>query len=324
MHRRLTRSLLLGAATVLVSPMALSESPINAPIHIIVPVGAGSISDVSARWIAEALTGTFGQAVIIENKPGAGGTIAAEALKRARPDGTTLLLAPIALPILTPLVYKYAGFDPAKDLEPIAQLSSFVYALAVRADHPAHSVREFVAWAKSHPAAATFATGGTGSAPHLLGMLLSRAAGIEMIHVPFKSPAQQQSDLIGGHVAASIDALPNLISLQRAGKIRVLATSGAGRSPLSPAAATFTEQGYPMIDAVGWNALFAPAKTPAIMIDQLSASIVDALQSRDFRQKFTDVGLEVTGTTPQELAAIMAADTARWSAIIRDAGYVVE
>ncbi|MEO8508662.1 MAG: tripartite tricarboxylate transporter substrate binding protein [Betaproteobacteria bacterium] len=304
--------------------MALSETPFNAPIRIIVPVGAGSISDVSARWIAEALTGIFSEAVIIENKPGAGGTIAAETLKRARPDGKTLLLAPIALPVITPLVYKYVGFDPAKDLEPIAQVSSFTYGLAVRADHPAHSVAEFVAWAKSHPAAASFATGGTGSAPHLLGMLLNRAAGIEMVHVSFKNPTHQQMDLLGGHVAASVDALPNLIPLQQAGKIRVLATSGAERSPLLPAVATFKEQRYPMIEAVGWTALYAPAKTPARLIDHLSAAIVDVLRSRDFRQKFTEAGLEATGTTPQALTAIMAADTVRWSAIIKDVGYVAE
>lgn len=321
---KVLRLLLAGALAAAAPRAALCHTPIKGPIRMIVAVAAGSTSDVAARLVAEKLTGSLGQPVFVEDRPGASGGVAARALRSAAPDGTTLLLAPIVVPVLVPLVFNNPGFDPARDFAPIAQVSRFAYALAVRADHPARTLAEFVVWAKAHPGQASFATGGAGSIPHFLGVMLDRTADMEMVHVPYRSFATQEADLIGGHVAASIDALPNVIALQRSGKIRVLATSGAERSPQLPAVPTFKEQGYPVIVAVGWNAIFAPANTPAPVVDRLSAATIEALRSPETRQTLTDLGLEPTGTTPEELKAIMATDTARWAATIKAAGFTPE
>lgn len=305
-------------------PAALCQTPIKGPIRIIVPVGAGSTSDVSARLIAEKLTESLGQSFIVEDKPGGSGMLAAERLKNATPDGTTLLLAPIAVPVLVPLVFKHVTFDPVADFAPVAQVSRFAYAFAVRADHPARTLSEFVVWAKSHPGQASFATNGVGSIPHFLGVTLNRAAGIEMVHVPYTTFATLDADLLGGQVTASVDALPNMIALQRAGKIRVLATTGAERSSLLPAVPTFKEQGFPSIEAVGWNGIFAPAGTPSPVMERLSAAVGEALRLPEIRQKLADLGLEAAGTTPEELAAIMAADTVHWAAIVKASGFTAE
>ena len=243
---------------------------------------------------------------------------------RAAPDGRTLLLAPIAVPVIGPLVFKALRYDPAKDLAPVAQVAKYEFAFAVAADHPARTVPEFVAWARANPARATVGNPGAGSLPHFLGVMLGRAADIELVHVAYKSVAPLEAELMSGQIAAGISALSDLAPLHRAGKLRILATSGAARSPLLPQVPTFGQQGFPAIEAVGWHGLYAPAKTPQPVVDQLSRTIVAALQTPALQQKFVALGLEPTGTTPQTLAAIMAADTARWRPIVKASGFTLE
>jgi len=320
----LIRLVLAGAAAGSVPPDAHAQATFARPVRILVPVAAGGTTDLTARLIADGIRESVGQPVVVENRPGATGRIAAEALKHAAADGATFLLAPIVVTVLAPLVFRDLNYNPAKDFAPVAQVARYSFVLAVRPDHPARTVPEFVAWAKANPLLARFGTAGSGGVPHLLGLMVGRATGIDLVHVSYSSLTQVESELLGGQTAAAISAFADFLALERAGKLRIIATSGTGRSPRLPAVPTFAEQGFPAVIAVGWNAVYAPAGTPKPLIDHLSVAIARTLRTPAIREKLLDLGVEPTGTTPDELAAIIAADTAHWAPIVRAAGFAAE
>jgi tripartite-type tricarboxylate transporter receptor subunit TctC len=301
-----------------------AQLPGKGAVRILVPIPPGGTTDTVARLIADRVRDDFGKPVIVENKAGASGRIAVDALRNAAPDGATVLLAPIAIPVIAPLIFNNHDYDSVADLVPIAQVSTYEFALAVAANHPARNVREFVAWAKINPIQATFGTSGRGSLPHLIGVMLGKAAHIELLHVPYKGVTSVEAHLIGGQLGAAISSVPDFITLHQAGKLRILATSGTKRSPLLPDVPTFREQEYPSIEALGWHALYAPSGTPPAAIDRWCASIASALRAPDVRERVIALGLRPTGTDPKELAAIMAADTLRWRSIIESAGFTAE
>ena len=311
-------ALALGAFAL---PGAHAQTPVKRPIRIMVGFAAGGSSDVAARLIGENLKISLGVPVVVENKVGAGGRIAAEALKNAAPDGSTLLLTPIVVPVLAPLVYKQLPYDPARDFAPVTQVATYQFALAVGPNHPAKTVAEFVAWIKANPKQASFGSPAPGSLPHFFGLMIGQAIGVDMVHVAYKGGVPLATDLMGGQIPCGIDALSDMLELHRAGKLRIIATSGAQRSPLLPAVATFREQGFASIEGSGWIAVYAPARTPVTTIDQLSLAIGAALSSPELRERLINLGYEPTGTTPGELAAIMSADTARWAPIIKASGF---
>jgi tripartite-type tricarboxylate transporter receptor subunit TctC len=287
-------------------------------------VAAGGTTDLTARLVADGIRESVGQPVVVENRPGATGRIAAEALKHAAADGTTFLLAPIVVTVLAPLVFRDLRYDPAKDFAPVGQVARYPFALAVRADHPARTVPELLAWAKASPSRATFGTPGSGSLPHLLGVMIARASGVDLVHVPYSSLAQVESELLGGQVPAAISAFAEFLALERAGRVRIIATSGAARPTLLPAVPTFVEQGFPSVVAIGWNAVYAPAGTPKPLIDHVSVAIARAVRTPTIRAKLIELGVEPTGTMPGELAAIIAADTAHWAPVVRAAGFAAD
>jgi tripartite-type tricarboxylate transporter receptor subunit TctC len=302
---------------------APAQGPARQPVRFIVPIPTGGQTDVVARLLGDALRESLGP-VVVENRVGGSGRIAVDALKSAAPDGTTLLFTPIAVPVVVPLFVKAPSYDPAKDLAPVAQVAKYEFALAVAAGSPARTLAELVAWAKANPGKAAFGTPGAGSLPHFLGIRLKQAAGIELEHVAYRGAAPVEVDLMNGQIAAGVSAVWDFVPLHRAGKLRVLATTGAERSPLLPEVATFREQGYPSVAASGWHAVYAPAGTPKHVIDRHSAAIVAALRTPEVRQKLAAIGLEPTGTTPEGLAAIMAADIAYWRPIIKASGFSAE
>jgi tripartite-type tricarboxylate transporter receptor subunit TctC len=230
----------------------------------------------------------------------------------------------VFVPVIAPLVLKDLRYDPAKDLVPVAQVAKYEFAFGVAANHPARTVAEFVAWARANPAQASVGNSAPGSLPHFLGFMLGQATAVDLVHVPYKGVAQIENELMGRQIAAGIGTITDLAPLHRAGKLRVLAVTGAKRSALLPEVPTFREQGYPSVDAAGWHGIFAPGGTPQPAIDRLSAAIVAALQSREMRAKFVALGLDPTGTTPKELAAIIATDAARWAPIVKKAGFSAE
>ena len=318
--KRQIRILALAAVTAFTATHALAQSTSGASVRILLGF-ADEAGYAFAELISESVGKAMGQPVVIERKPGATGRIAAEALKNAAPDGTTLYLAPIVVPVLAPLVFRNLSYDPVKDFAPVTQVLTFRYALAVGPNHPAKTGQEFVAWAKAHPAEAAYGTAGAGSAPHFLGVMINQSTGTQLLHVPYKGGAPMLADLMGNHIASGIESLTNLIESHRAGKIRILAVSGAERSPLAPSIPTFIEQGLTATDAVGWVAVFAPARTPKPTIDRLSTAIVEAVHTPAIRDRYLSLGVEPTGTTPEELASMMAADTARWAPVIKASGF---
>ena len=318
---RLVCSLVVASFAAAVPTAARAQAQIKGPIRILVGFAAGGTTDVAARLMADRFRDAFGQPVVIENKPGAGGRIAAETLKASPADGSTLLLVPIFVPVLAPLVSRQLGYDPAKDFAPVAHVANYQVAFAVSATHPARTVPEFIAWAKSDPTRTSFGTPASGSIPHFFGMLVGQATGLDMVHVAYKGIAPLAIDLAGGQIPAGVSALSDLLELHRAGRVRIIATSGVRRSPLLPAVPTFSEQGFPTIVGDGWIAFYAPARTPKPVIDRWSAVIAQAVQTPELRGRLIDLGLEPTGTTPEALAAIIAADTARWAPIVKASGF---
>lgn len=312
------------AAAALVAQEATAQVSLKSPMRILVGFAAGGSSDIAARMLADKLKDSLGVSVIVENKVGAGGRIAAEALKNAPADGTTLLLTPIVVPVLAPLVYKQLPYDTARDFAPVAQVATYQFALALAPDHSAKTVPEFVAWLKANPPQANFGSPAPGSLPHFFGLMIGQATGVAMTHIAYKGGAPLAADLMGGQIPAGIDALSDMIELHRAGKIRIIATSGAQRSPLLPSVATFREQGFAAIEGSGWIGVYAPAKTSKAVIDQIATAIASALKTPEMRERFLTLGYEPTGTTPEQLAAIMSADTARWGPVIKASGFTAE
>jgi tripartite-type tricarboxylate transporter receptor subunit TctC len=219
------------------------------------------------------------------------------------------------------MVFRNLSYDLVTDFVPVAQVYRFRYVLAVGPNHPAKTLQEFIAWAKAHPKDASCGSPGAGSVPHFLGVMINQTTGTELLHVPYRGFAPMQADLMSGGIACGIEGLANMIELHRAGRVRILAVSGVDRSPLAPSVPTFSEQGMTKIDAVGWAGVFAPAGTPKAVVDRLSVAIDDAVRTPSIRDKYLGLGLEPTGSTSEELAAIMAADTARWAPIIKASGF---
>jgi tripartite-type tricarboxylate transporter receptor subunit TctC len=317
---------LIAIALFVVAAADAQEAQVSAkgPVRILVGFVAGGTTDVAARLLAESLRESLGRTIVVDNKPGASGRIAADALKHAAPDGTTIMLAPMVVTVLAPLVWSQLDYVPTHDFVPVAHVANYAIALAVNAKIPAGDVSEFVAWAKASPAQANYGTPAAGSLPHLFGVTVGRTTGLTWVHVPYRGLAPMANDLMGGQISASFDALSNLIELHRAGKIRIIATSGLQRSSLLPDVATFKEQGFAPITGTGWIAMYAPAGTPKRTIDELSMAIGKALHDVQLREKLIQLGFEPTGTTADELAAIMAADTARWAPVIKASGFTAD
>ena len=311
---------LLAAAATIATP-ALAQDKFDKPIRILVGFAPGGTADIIARVVAEKMATTVGQPVIVENKPGAIGRIVADAVKAAAPDGTTIMVMPIGPMAVVPHVYKDITYDPIKDFTPVALGATFQFAIAAGPASGAKNWSEFAAWAKANPAKAGYATSGAGSLPHFFGVLLGRGIGVEMVHVPYKGSAAYLNDLVGGQVPAAIDAIADLTELHRAGKVKVLASSGAARSTALPDVPTFGELGVKGVEAMGWFGFFAPAKTPKPIVDALNAAINKALQSPDVAEKLSKLGMDPATGTPEQFAAIVVNDYNKWGPIVKASGF---
>ncbi len=300
---------------------AIAQDKFDKPIRIMVGFAPGGTADIIARVVGQNMSASIGQPVIVENKPGAIGRIAADAVKAAAPDGTTIMVMPIGPMAVVPHVYKDISYDPLKDFAPIALGATFQFAIAAGPASGAKTWAEFAAWAKANPTKAGYATSGAGSLPHFFGVLLGRGIGVEMVHVPYKGSAAYLNDLVGGQVPSAIDAIADLTELHRAGKVRVLASSGSKRSTALPDVPTFNELGVSGVEAMGWFGFFAPAKTPKPIVDALNRAINKALQSPDVAEKLTNLGMDPATGTPEQFATIVANDYAKWGPIVKASGF---
>ncbi len=306
------------------APCATAQEKFDRPIHIVVGFAPGGTADIIARVVAEKLRDTLGQPVVVDNRPGAIGRIAAEVVKNAAPDGTTIMVMPIGPMAVVPHTYKTLSYDALHDFAPVALGATFQFAIAAGPESGAKTWQEFVAWARANPDKAAYATSGAGSLPHFFGVLLSREIGVDMVHVAYKGSAAYTNDLIGGTVPVAIDAIADLSELHRAGKIRVLASSGTTRSTALPDVPTFNELGLKNVEAIGWFGFFAPAKTPPAIVDTLNRGINRALQSPDVVDKLSHLGMDPATSTPAEFAKIVAADYAKWGPIVKRSGFTAD
>jgi tripartite-type tricarboxylate transporter receptor subunit TctC len=300
---------------------AFQASAQQGAVRMVLGYPAGATSDILSRLVADHMRQALGRPVIVENKPGAGGRIGNEAVKAAAPDGTTLLMTPVATMAIFP--HSFAGslrYDPLRDFAPVAHLSNVHLGLGVAAGVPARSLAEYVALVKKDSKAGYYASAAAGSLPHFLGVMFARSAGIELTHVPYKGTAHAMQAIAGGEISAISTVAADIGTLVKAGKARLLATSGARRSAAFPDVPTFKESGYDM-EAVPWYALFAPAGTPQAVIDRLSAAAVAAVRDPALKGKLEQMGLEPTGLGPAELGAILKADYEKWGPVIRASGF---
>ena len=311
----------LSLMTVALGWCGTAAAQVDKPVHILVGFASGGSADIAARLIAERLGPELKQTVVVDNKPGAGGRIAAEMLKNAPPDGATLMLAPIVVPVLAPLVFNKLPYNPATDFAPVAHIANFQFGMAVAAAHPARNVKDLLAWFKANPAQANYGSPAPGSLPHFFGVMMATGAGLDLIHVPFNGGGPLQNALVGSQVSSGIDTLVDQIEMHRGGKTRILATSGSTRSPLLPDVPTFEEAGLKGVAGTSWFAVYAPAKTSAATIAQINAAINVALKSPELRERFGRLGLEPTGGSVADLQAISKRDTERWAPVVKASGF---
>lgn len=292
------------------------------PIRLMVPLAPGGGVDAIARKLGEKLGAALGKPIIVENKPGAAGTLGIDVVAKAPPDGHTLVLSAGSMIVVNPHVLRKMPYDTSKDLLPVAQVGTTPLVLLVNASHPAKNLKDFIANAKAKPKEASFGSYGNATVGHLLGEALNRAAGIEMIHVPYKGASAAITDLIGGQVSAVIaDFGSARAHIGPGGKLRALALSADKRVAAYPDVATFGEQGMKQLDSMnGWLGIFAPAKTPKDIVDKLAAEIGKALASPDLDAGLADLGYDATGTPTDRFATIVKQDTERWGAVIKSIG----
>jgi tripartite-type tricarboxylate transporter receptor subunit TctC len=301
--------------------IASSASAQEGPVRILVGFAPGGAADVIARLVVDRLRTSLGAPVIVENKPGASGMLAAEALKNAAPNGRTLMISPITVTVFAPLTHTKLRYDPIKDFAPVSLAATFQIALAVGPGTPAKTLHEYIAWVRANPAKATYGTPVVGGPPHFFGVMLARATGLDLAFVPYKGGAPFVNDLVGGQVPAGITVLSELIKHHESGRVRMLASSGALRSPVAPDVPTFKELGFAAMVGTGWQAFHTTARTPRPIIDRLSTAIASAINAPDVKERLLAIGLEPVGSTPDELASRMAEDTARWAPAVKASGF---
>ncbi len=309
-------------------PMGLSAGAIAQtwpakPLRIIVPFAAGGNTDSIARTAAERLSQSLGQPVIVDNKPGANGAIAAELVARAAPDGYTLLMAPMPLVAVLPVVTK-TPYDPLKDFAPISNIGSNPFVLGVHAGVPARNVREFVEHARANPGKLNYASGGSGSVSHLSAALFVKRAGLDMTHVSYKGGAPAVADLLGGQVQMYFGNLSELAPHAQTGRVRIIGVSSEKRAVQLPDVPTIAETGYPGFRTLTWNGLVAPASTPAAVIARIAQEAAAICANPAAAQRLTQLGVDALCSTPAEFAETMRSDILIWAEAVKAANLKIE
>ena len=287
------------------------------PVKIVVAFTPGGVHDTVTRILSVPLGEALGQPIVIENRAGAGGNIAAESVAKAAPDGYTFLVASEAM-ASNPALYTKLAYDPARDLAPVAKLADYPVALITYPGLPASSVAEFVALAKAKPGSISYGSAGVGAAGHLAAEQFSQLAGIEMVHVPYKGGAPALADLVAGRIQAMFLSVQLSAPQVKAGRLKALAIAGRTRAAQLPNVPTIAEQGYPQFEAQLFSGLFAPAGTPAEIVQRMNAEVVKALQAPQMQAKLAQVGAVPAPSTPEEFARILRSEGERMATVIRE------
>ncbi len=323
MKRTLIASAMLAGLTCAATVQAQDGGYPNRPVMLVVSAAAGGTTDLAARLISEPLSKALGQSVVVDNKPGGNGTIAAQNVQRAKPDGYTLLVQYSGYHVITPLLTK-TSWDPVKDFAPVANLLSAPQVLVVRPNLPVKSLKELVAYAKANPNKLNYASSGNGSLQHVSTELLNQMAGIQITHVPYKGTGPAMTDLLGGNVDMTITTPPPLMGHIAAGKLRPLVVTSKNRIESLKDVPSAPEAGYPDLDVSSWFAMYAPAGTPKAVIDRLTTEIEKIMKTEAFRKKAEELGAEARYMNPQQLDQYQKAELQRWAKVIKSANIHAE
>lgn len=291
------------------------------PVRVVVPFAAGNTLDNALRQVAEEFKKNTGQPMLVDNKPGGSGIIAAQAVMNAAPDGYTLLMTNTSMLAINPYTFSKLPYDPDKSFRPVTGFLGASMVMAVHASVPANNVQEFVRWAKAQSGAVSFASFTAGNSSHFTGVILNQRAGLNMVHVPFNGTPPAVQNLVGGQVHAAFLPVMAVKPHVESGKVKVLAVTSPQRSPLLPQVATFKEQGYPDLDIYIWSGISAPAGTPDAVIQRLNAEFDRVLRLADIRDKWRAIDFEALPMKPEEFQRFVHADAKRWSEAVRISGF---
>ena len=317
-----TLCIVLVCQALLPAAQAQSAWP-QKPIRIVVPFAPGGNTDSIARVVAERLTQSLGQAVVVENKVGAGGSIAAELVAKAPADGYTLLMAAMPVMAVLPGINK-TNYDPLKDFVPISNVGSNPFVMGIHKSVPANTIQEFVDFIRKNPGKYNYASGGSGSVSHLSPALFVKRAGLSMTHISYKGGAPAVTDLLAGNVQMYFGNFSELIPHVSGGNIRIIGVSSDKRAPQLPQVATIAESGFPGFKTITWNGLMAPAGTPEAVVARIAEAVKSALASDNTQSKFQQMGVDPIGSTPKEFAETLRADIATWSEAAKAANLKME
>jgi tripartite-type tricarboxylate transporter receptor subunit TctC len=318
------RSATMAAALACAATVALAQGYPDKPIRFVVGFTPGGPSDILARALGQKLGERWSQQVVIENRPGAGGNVAAEAVAKSAPDGYTWLLGNNSILATNQSLYRSLGYDPMKDFAPVTLVAVQPNILVVNPQLPVKSVKELIQYARSHPGKLNYASSGAGAAAHLAGELFKTMAGVDLVHVPYKGAQPALTDVIAGEVQVMFATSASVIPFIKAGKLRALAVTTARRSASVPELPTVSEAGVPGFEATTWHGVVVPAATPAPLVERLSRDIVSALAQADLRERLAALGAEVRAGTPREFADYIATEIPKWSKVVRESGARIE
>jgi tripartite-type tricarboxylate transporter receptor subunit TctC len=305
----------LGAMAGVAQPQSYPQKP----IRVIVPAAAGGTTDLTARLVGQKMTERLGQAVIVENRPGGNETIGTDAVAKSAPDGHTVLLAAPASIVILPHLQKLP-YSAERDLAPVSLAAVTPLILVVHPSVPAQTVKELIALAKARPGHLSYASAGSGGVQHLAAELLKTTAKIDIVHIPYKGAGPVMQDLVGGQVQMFFAGMPPAMPHVRSGKLRALAVTTTTRSSAAPEVPTMEEAGVPRFDISNWFAYFVPSATPRDVIDRLNGEIVRALKQQDVREKLAAAGADALGTSPEELASFMRAESTKFAELVKLSG----
>ena len=311
---------LLASAAVFLTFSAIAQTYPARPVRVVIPQAAGGAVDVAWRPIAQKLSEVWGQQVVVDNRPGANGIIGMEAVVKSKPDGYTLGTGFTSALTINPHVYKSLPYDPLRDFVPVTQVVINTITLVVNPYLPVKSPKDLVALGKSRPNDLAYASAGVGNMTHLAAELMRLETGLRMTHVPYKGDTPAVTDLIGGQVALIFATAPSIAGHVQSGRLRLLATCGEKRSLSFPDTPTMIESGFPKVTVTGWWGLVAPAGTPQDIVQKTSRDVSQVLQLADQRERLIAVGAEPAGTTPEQFAAFVKSETAKWERVAKSAG----
>ena len=328
MRQRLLRAttILVGIAAFAFTMAAGAQAPAypTKPIRLVVPFPPAGATDLIARAVAQKLGEVWGQSVVVDNRPGAGGNIGTELVAKAAPDGYTLEMGTVGTHAINASLYAKIPFDHVKDFAPVILVAGVPNVLVVNPAVPANSVQELIAYAKANPGKLNFASSGAGTSIHLSGELFKVMAGVQMTHVPYKGSAPALQDLLGGQVQLMFDNLPPSLPQIKAGRLRALAVTSATRAPALPDVPTIAESGLPGFEASSWFGILAPAGTPPAIVAKINAEVAKWLASPEGKEKLASIGANAAGGSPEDFAQHIQVETAKWAKVVKESGAKVD